>query len=103
MQRGRGGGPAVACVIGHAVARQRGDRSSGVDLPDPVVVGVGDEEVARAVDRDAVRLVQSGIRGEAAVASVVVPAGVGRDDVGRIDAAYSMVSGVRDVDVAVAV
>ena len=53
------------------ITRHGGDDARrGVDFPDDVVVGVGDEDVAGSVDEDALRIVQLSGGGESAVAGI---------------------------------
>ena len=111
-------GPAsVACVAGPSsptlpqrplpatVVMMRG---LGVDLPDAVVVHVGDVDVAVRCNRDVARHVQVRARRRSAVADVgpsspgCAVAGDGVDEAGRvIDHPDAVVQRVGDVDVAV--
>ena len=71
VQVGGGGRAAVAAVAMRSIAGDGGDHAGGViDLADPVVAVVGDEEVAGGVHRDAYRAGQVGGGGRAAVAAV---------------------------------
>src|SRR5581483_6094872 len=75
------------------------------DPADPVVAGVGDDQVPVAVEDDALRLVEQRLAGRAAVtpvAAVAALAGQRRDDVGGVvDPADDVVGGVGDEQVAV--
>src|SRR5581483_7026578 len=99
--------------LGVAGAGDRGDRPAAVDLAGPLVVAVGDVDVALGVDGDAVGLVEHRLGGRAAVAvgagrgGAVLQraAGVGRaapgerrDDPAAVDLADALVEGVGDVD-----
>src|SRR5581483_9366770 len=102
--------------LGIAGAGDRRDRAAGVDLPDALVVAVGDVDVALGVDGHAVGLVEHRLDGRAAVAvgarrgGPVLQRAVGvgraaagerRDRAAAVDLADPLVEGVGDVDVAV--
>src|SRR6202042_2392064 len=91
-----------------------GDDAGRGDLADGVVEGVSDEQVAGAVDGDALRVVQLGAGGGAAVAGESAEpvaglvggevAGHGGDDPGLgVDPADDVVGRVGDIQVAVGV
>ena len=87
-QLGGGGGSVVAAVTLGAVAGDGDDVAGRLDdLADHVVGRVGDEQVARGVDGDAVGLVQLGGGGGSVVAAVTLGAvaGDGDDVAGRLD------------------
>jgi hypothetical protein len=67
-----GGGSAVAAVADSAAARGRGDDARRADLADNVVKGIGDEQVAVDIDRDA-----TGTFAKIWVAQVELGGGVG--------------------------
>src|ERR1700733_9901075 len=121
VELGRGGGLAAALAAGRGGAAgggggvdDGGDAPGRGDFADGVVEGVGDEQVAGAVDGDALGVVEAGggggaaVAGEAAeaVAGLVggVVAGDGGDDPGLgVDPADDVVGRVGDVEVALRV
>src|SRR4051795_12666244 len=105
VERGAGGGVPVAAEPGGAVAGDGRDRAGGVDAPDAVVAGVGDEEASVNRGRDAARRVQAGgrvgggkrVAGEAPHRARARPGpGDGRDGAVVVHAADAVVCGVRD-------
>ena len=103
----RGGAGGVAAV--RAGAGDGGDHAARGDLADPVIAGVGDEDVALGVDRHALGVFQAGLGGGAAVAADGRPGGVaavragagdGGDDAARGDLAHAAVERVGDEHVA---
>src|SRR5581483_11825072 len=105
-QPGPGGRAAVAALARLAGAGDRADDPrAGVDDADLVVAGVGDDEVPGPVEDDALRPVDRGLVGRAAVAAVAVVAALAddrRDDVGGVvDPADDVVGGVGHQQVAV--
>jgi hypothetical protein len=70
-QRCAGGRATVAAIAAAAVSRDRGDNTGGgVDLADHVIAAIGDEDVSRGVDRDALGAAKVGRNGWPAVAGV---------------------------------
>src|SRR5439155_2698785 len=104
IELSRGGGPAVADRGPGAAARHGCDRPGArVDPPDAGVAAVRDEEVARAVERDATRTHELGRGGGPAVAAEPFGPGArhGCDRPGaRVHPPDAVVFAVRDVDVA---
>src|SRR5581483_8617291 len=112
-QLGVDGRSAVAVAALRPRPHHGGDDPVGVDLPDAVVGGVGDIEVAGGVVDDALRIVELGLEGRAAVAGEVVGAlvaaagddgrrhtGHRRDGAAGIDHPDDLVEGIGDVHVA---
>ena len=97
---------AVARVARYArsVACDGGDFSGGCDhFPDRIIIGIGDEEIARRIDRDALGRVQRRCGCRAAIARVSRRAGAGRSADragGQVHFADHVVVRIRDVDVA---
>ena len=59
-----------ACLVAKgAVAGHRDEGAAGRDFSNPVVVGVGDEEISGAVERDGSRGIELSAGGRAAVAA----------------------------------
>src|SRR6516162_2709709 len=68
-----------------------------------MIMAIGDINISRLVDCDAVGLVETGMDGRAAVSRIagLTTPGNGDDDiVARIDAPYAMVEGVREIKIA---
>ena len=107
VKLGGGGRAAVAAIAAASVAGDGGDDArAGVDLADAVVAGVGDEQVAAGVHRNADGIVQLGGGGRPAVAAIARSsvAGDGGDDArGGVDLADAVVVGVGDEQVAAGV
>ena len=121
VQLRRGGGLAAAFAAGGGGAaaggggvHDGGDGPGWGDLADGVVEGVGDEQVAGAVEGDALRVVElragggAAVSGEPAEAAAGLAGGVvaghGGDDAGPgVDPADDVAGGVGDVQVAVCV
>ena len=93
----------IAAVACGPIAGDGGDHAGGkIHLADPVVVGVGDEEVPGGVHRDTCGVVQFGGGGLAAIAAVAWGpiAGDGGDHAGGvIHLADPVVAGVGDEEV----
>src|SRR5208337_4725504 len=100
---------AVAAEARYPIARDGGDAAVAADLADPVAAGIGDEEVAGGVHRDARGRVEPGGGGRDAVdAEVRRPAArIEGDDAeevtisaGGADLADPVVTGIGDEEVA---
>src|SRR5438105_13387329 len=73
------GGSTVSCGSVVTIARDGGDRAVRVDLPDDVVAGIRDIEVALAIHSQALRGAELGRDGWPVVAAKAGPAGSGKD------------------------
>src|SRR5262249_4968092 len=104
IQLGRRGRSAVAAVAGRAGAGDGEDVAGRLhDLADAIIAGVGDVDVAAAVHGHAVRAIQHGGRGGAAVATAAGRAGAGdgEDGAGGLhDFANAVRGGVGDEEIA---
>ena len=102
VELGLRGWTAVAAKVCRAVARDGEDHAVGCDLADPVVAGIGDEDVAEGVYHDALRMVELGLGGRTAVATeACVPGLAARvidDDAVGADLADPVVVGIGDED-----
>src|SRR5690349_923173 len=87
MQRDLRGGAAERIEAGLTGAGEGVDDAVGSDLADDVVIGVGDEDIARAVESQTLRAIELRLRGRAAVAAKTrtrIPGDHG-DGAGRIE------------------
>jgi hypothetical protein len=106
LEPGGCGGAAIAADVADAAgagAGDSGDDAGGeVDAPDPLMVGVGEVEVAIGADGKAAVAGDLGEGGGAVVAggAVGTGAGYGRDDAGGGDFADALFVDLGDVDVA---
>ena len=92
----------AAVLAEPTTTRNGGDRPDGIDLADAAVVAIGDVEVARAVHRHAIGIVETRLSCRAAIpAETVLPRSRnGGDRPGGIDPADAVVVAIGDVEVA---
>lgn len=104
VKLGAGGGVAVTTVAGRTIAGYSGDGAAAVHLAD-VARDTGDVEVAAAIHRHAIWVVELGAGSEAAVAAVAdcTIAGDSGDGTAAIHLADAVVEGVGDIEVAAVV
>lgn len=102
-EKGAGGRPAIARRGGvEATSDDSQQLARGIHLEDHAARCIGDINVARVVDRDALRTVQTNIRRDPTTALIVAAdvAREGMDHTVRIDLANDVVERIHDVHVA---
>ena len=86
VEGGGGRRGAVAGIPGGSISGDRADHARRRDLADDVVIGVGDVDISRGIDSDAIRdrKLGGGRRGAVTGVAVGSVSGDGLDDAGRL-------------------